>query len=74
MKVISNSTADMESIIKHDSYILTIYFQISTGNIYIMGGKKLFRKVSLNKEPGELICVGKHDLAILENRLEMNHL
>ena len=50
MKVISNSTADMESIIKHDSYILTIYFQISTGNIYIMGGKKLFRKVSLNKE------------------------
>ena len=48
MKVISNSTVDMESIIKHDSYILTIYFQISTGNIYIMGGKKT--KVSLNKE------------------------
>ena len=36
MKVISNSTADTESIIKHELCILKIYFQNSMENVYLI--------------------------------------
>ena len=47
-KVISNSTADTESIIKHDLCILKIYFQSSVRNVYLINSTKQFCKVSHN--------------------------